>query len=286
MTKKCFKCKKRGAVCLVYVDPTIKFCSTQCLEEIRRMRQPEIKLINENWYLKMENLGLKKEIQNLTRKVAVFEEEATRKDPQSKESNEQLELEDQNQDEPRVPEHADDSDLDDITNDESNNEPKNAAGFDEEAGSKDPQSKEPNEQPELENQNQDEPNIQEPADDFDRDEVSTNESNSLLRDIADSETNAEDFDKGKRKRGRPKGSKNKKSKEPQSKELNEQPELEDQNQNDSNAGEHADDSDWADVTNDEANNEPKKAGPSTVCIYLVMAQRARKFKKVQPKKNS
>ena len=32
---------------------------------------------------------------------------------------------------------------------------------------------------------------------------------SLLRDIADSETNAEDFDKGKRKRGRPKGSKNK-----------------------------------------------------------------------------
>ena len=209
MTKKCFKCKKRGAVCLVYVDPTIKFCSTQCLEEIRRMRQPEIKLINENWYLKMENLGLKKEIQNLTRKVAVFEEEAASKDPQSKESNEQLELEDQNQDEPRVPEHADDSDLDDITNDESNNEPKNAAGFDEEAGSKDPQSKEPNEQPELENQNQDEPNIQEPADDFDRDEVSTNESNSLLRDIADSETNAEDFDKGKRKRGRPKGSKNK-----------------------------------------------------------------------------
>ena len=32
---------------------------------------------------------------------------------------------------------------------------------------------------------------------------------SLLRDIADSESNAEDFDKGKRKRGRPKGSKNK-----------------------------------------------------------------------------
>ena len=74
------------------------------------------------------------------------------------------------------------------------------------------------------------------------------------------------------------------SKDPQSKEPNEQPELEDQNQNDPNAGEHADDSDWADVTNDEANNEPKKAGSSTVCIYLVMAQRARKFKKVQPKK--
>ena len=56
------------------------------------------------------------------------------------------------------------------------------------------------------------------------------------------------------------------SKDPQSKEPNEQPELEDQNQNDSNAGEHADDSDWADVTNDEANTEPKKAAPSAVCI--------------------
>ena len=38
----------------------------------------------------------------------------------------------------------------------------------------------------------------------------------------------------------------------------------DQNQDD----DPNEDSDWADVTTDEANNEPQKAGPSAVSIYL------------------
>ena len=111
----------------------------------------------------MENLGLKKEIQNLTRKVAGgFDEKA-----QSKESNEPLELDDQNQDEVNVQEHANDSNWGDNITDESNNEPKKAAGFDEEAVSKDPQPKESNEPQELEDQNQDELNVQEHANDSD-----------------------------------------------------------------------------------------------------------------------
>ena len=39
---------------------------------------------------------------------------------------------------------------------------------------------------------------------------------------------------------------------------------EDQNQDD----DPNEDSDWADVTTDEANNEQQKAGPSAVSIYL------------------
>ena len=39
---------------------------------------------------------------------------------------------------------------------------------------------------------------------------------------------------------------------------------EDQNQDD----DPNEDSDWADVTTDEANNEPQEAGPSAVSIYL------------------